>query len=97
MDGIDLIPVVEQSVSFEGNGYPLRKKEMGFWTANQQAVIDNGWKIVRAPGMGQCDGQPPYNTWKNISKDAIFLFNLDEGELRATVRYTFQPLPTTAC
>jgi hypothetical protein len=42
-----------------------------------QAVIDNNWKIVRAPGFGQCDKQPPYDTWKNLtSSNTTFLFDL---------------------
>ena len=34
----------------------------------EQAVIDNNWKLVHNPKMGQCDGQPPYNAWQNLSQ-----------------------------
>jgi hypothetical protein len=77
MDGIDLAPIVELA-STELVTAP-RPKPMGFWTANQQAVIDNNWKIMRNPGQGQCDGQAPYykpKPWTNFSK-VTFLFDLD--------------------
>ena len=87
MDGIDLLPMVAANQaaaaaasSSQGGkvsgAYVAREKELVFWTAGQQSIIDNNWKIVRNPGMGQCDGQPPYNTWKNLSK-LTMLFNLD--------------------
>ena len=87
MDGIDLLPVVEQNqaaaaaavaeaAGTTGAAYVPRAKELGFWTMNQYAIIDNNWKIVRGPGTGQCDMQPPYDTWKNLST-ATFLFDLD--------------------
>jgi hypothetical protein len=83
MDGIDLLPVVsqvaEQATSGSSQQVDLpRPKEMGFWTATQQAVIDNNWKIVHAPDKGQCDMQPPYDTWKNLSgvHGVTFLFDL---------------------
>lgn len=74
MDGIDLLPIVRNQPA--AGGYLPRPKHMGFWTMGQQAVIDNNWKIVHAPGTGQCAMQPPYNTWKNLSQ-STFLFDLD--------------------
>ena len=54
MDGIDLLPLVTNPEVGVPGTYVPRSKELVFWTNNQQAVIDNNWKIVRAPGIGQC-------------------------------------------
>jgi hypothetical protein len=89
-DGIDLAPIVELTASTASaasstaslggaSSYIPREKEMGFWTGGQQSVIDNNWKILRNPGVGQCSGQAPYyapKPWTNFSK-TTFLFNLD--------------------
>merc|ERR1712203_145734 len=48
----------------------------GFWTGGQQAIIDNNWKILHNPGLGQCDSQAPYNKWSNLSS-IYMLFDLD--------------------
>lgn len=74
LDGVDLLPIIE--ASGEGLAYVNRAKPMGFWTGGQQAMIDDNWKLLYNPSKGQCDFQPPYNTWKNLSK-AYFLYDLD--------------------
>ena len=39
--------------------YIPRPKVLGFdCTGGQHTVIDNNWKLVHNPGMGQCDFQP---------------------------------------
>ena len=59
------------------NGYLPRPKLLGFdSTGGQHAIIDNNWKLLHNPGGGQCDFQPPYNTWKNLST-LFMLFDLD--------------------
>merc|ERR1712157_118306 len=55
MDGLDLLPIVRQRIA--SDEYVSRPKPLGFWTAGQQAVIDNNWKILHNPTMGQCDAQ----------------------------------------
>lgn len=86
MDGIDLIPLVNASAASSSGasraadpvgGYLSRPKPLGFdSTGGQHAVIDNNWKLLHNPGGGQCQFQPPYNSWKNLSK-IYMLFDLD--------------------
>lgn len=75
MDGLDLVPIVQKSIA--SGGYVDRPRPLGFWTSGQQAVIDNKWKILHNPEMGQCDAQLPYNTWKNLST-IYMLFDLEK-------------------
>lgn len=71
LDGLDLLPLVA------ANPAP-RRKPIGFdSTGGEHALIDNNWKILVNPKMGQCDPQPPYSSWKNLSKLTL-LFNLDD-------------------
>lgn len=81
MDGTNLLPLVD-AVQQTG-ALVARPNPIGFWTMDQQAVIDNNWKILHNPGMGQCDSQAPYNSWKNLSS-IYLLFDLenDYHELR---------------
>jgi arylsulfatase A-like enzyme len=87
MDGLDLMGIVNasaaqstgvcKSANQEGGYFP-RPKVMGFdCTGGQHALIDNNWKILHKASMGQCTGQPPYNSWKNLST-VYLLFDLDK-------------------
>jgi hypothetical protein len=42
---------------------------------SQQAIIDNDWKILTRPSVGQCDQQPGFN-FTLARTDQFFLFNL---------------------
>ena len=78
MDGVDLLPIIQQNQAKRPEQYVPRSQELRFWTNNQQAIIDNNWKLVRNPGIGQCDFQEPYKSWKNVSvTNHTFLFDLD--------------------
>lgn len=86
MDGVDLLPLVARSPArssglARGDGglapYVPRPKPLGFdCTGGERAIIDNSWKLVHNPKLGQCDPQPPYSTWTNLS-GAYLLFDLD--------------------
>jgi arylsulfatase A-like enzyme len=70
MDGLDLLPLVA------ANPAP-RRKPIGFdSTGGEHALIDENWKLLINPKMGQCDGQLPYSEWTNLSKLTL-LFDLD--------------------
>merc|ERR1719217_1812784 len=75
MDGVDLLPIIE--AQHDGRVNVSRGKPIGFWTGNQQALIDDNWKLLFNPSKGQCDFQPPYSTWKNLSR-AYLLYDLDQ-------------------
>lgn len=81
MDGIDLLPLLE--TGHDGKVDSNRGQPIGFWTGNQQALINESWKLLHNPSKGQCDYQPPYSTWKNLS-GAYLLYDLakDYNELR---------------
>lgn len=79
MDGTNLLPLIEiaqQNEEQGHNGAIARPTPIGFWTYSQQSIIDNNWKILHNPGMGQCDSQAPYNSWKNLSS-IYLLFDLE--------------------
>lgn len=74
LDGTDLLPII--AASSNDHTYVKRQKPIGFWTGNQQAMIDNNWKLLFNPSKGQCDFQLPYSTWNNLS-NAYLLYDLD--------------------
>ena len=70
MDGVDLLPLVAANPAPRG-------KPIGFdSTGGEHALIDENWKLLVNPKMGQCDAQPPYSKWTNLSKLTL-LFDLD--------------------
>jgi len=60
MDGVDLLPFIESSHGGKVN--VSRAKPIGFWTGDQEAIIDENWKLLHNPSQGQCDFQPPYDS-----------------------------------
>lgn len=74
-DGISLMPFIRQTqeqtaVDVVAN----RTKPLGFQLGDQQAWIDNEWKVVRNPSKGQCKTMlPPYT---GSSAKGTFMFNL---------------------
>ena len=70
LDGLDLLPLVAANPAPRG-------KPIGFdSTGGEHAVIDENWKLLVNPKIGQCDAQPPYASWSNLSKVTL-LFDLD--------------------
>jgi len=70
MDGLDLLPLIAANPAPRG-------KPIGFdSTGGERAIIDEGWKLLVNPKMGQCDPQPPYASWANLSKITL-LFDLE--------------------
>ena len=45
------------------------------FNGSQQAIIDNDWKILTRPSIGQCDQQPGFN-FSLARGPRMFLYNL---------------------
>eukprot|EP00939_MAST-03C_sp_MAST-3C-sp1_P001971 g1971.t1 len=77
MDGMDLWPVLSKVGDGE-TGVP-RSKLLGFdSTGGQHAIIDNQYKLLHAPGKGQCDYQAPYDAFNQTDlMSRYLLFNLE--------------------
>ena len=69
VDGRSLVPVVTGS-----DPNAPRKDPLVFSWGGQQAIIDNQWKLMTKPEVGQCDQQPGFDF--SAPKDELFLFNL---------------------
>lgn len=75
LDGESLIKYIKPGSNPNG----VRQKPLIFsfgtkFETSSQAVIDNDWKILIRPTIGQCDPQPGFN-FTGIG-DKMFLFNL---------------------
>lgn len=70
IDGINLLPLVSA-----GNTSAARDSPIGIWWGNQQGIIDDAWKLITKPEVGQCDEQPGFDFG---SKDKYFLYNLEQ-------------------
>lgn len=75
LDGESLLPYVKPGSDPDGP----RDKPLIFsfgvkFVGSQQAVIDNDWKILVRPDVGQCDQQPGFDFAD--AGDKLFLFNL---------------------
>ena len=78
MDGISLMPLIQQAAAMTPSDPSFvmanRSKPLGFKLGQQEAWIDNDWKVVANPHKGQCKTMyPPYSGGK---VEGTFLFNL---------------------
>lgn len=76
LDGVSLLPYVRPGSDPDAP----REKPLMFsfgpkFETSQQAIIDNDWKILTRPSVGQCDPQPGFN-FSLARTDRMFLFNL---------------------
>ena len=70
VDGVSMLPVMRAA----DHGAP-RSRPLVFSWGNQQGIIDNEWKLITKPAVGQCDQQPGFD-FKGAGKDELFLYNL---------------------
>ena len=76
LDGLSLLPFVKPgSDPNAGRPKPLIFSFGPTYAKSQQAVIDNDWKILTRPSVGQCDVQMGFN-FSLARTDQLFLFNL---------------------
>lgn len=78
IDGISLMPLIQQAAAMVPSDPSFvvanRSKPLGFKLGQQEAWIDNEWKVVANPHKGQCKTMyPPYSGGK---VEGTFLFNL---------------------
>jgi arylsulfatase A-like enzyme len=76
LDGTSLLPMVAPG----GDPNAPRATPLVFsfgprFATSQQAIIDNDWKILTRPAVGQCDQQPGFN-FSLAKTDRMFLYNL---------------------
>ena len=78
LDGLSLLPFVKPG----SDPNAVRPSPLIFsfgpeFEGSQQAIIDNDWKILTRPSVGQCDSQPGFN-YSLARTDQFFLFNLKD-------------------
>ena len=78
LDGTSLLPFVKPGSNPDGpRPLPLIFSFGPKFNSSQQAIIDNDWKILTAPSVGQCDAQPGFNFSRGAyPKGKMFLYNL---------------------
>ena len=69
MDGISLVPYMQKSKSVN------RSKPIAISFGGQSGIIDNDWKLITKPAVGQCTKQRGFDFDK---KDKYYLFNLKD-------------------
>jgi hypothetical protein len=76
LDGTSLLPMVKPGSDPNApRSSPLIFSFGNKFEHSQQAIIDNDWKILTRPSIGQCDQQPGFNFTLSRT-DQFFLFNL---------------------
>lgn len=76
IDGTSLLPFVKPGS--DPNGRRNRPMPFSFgphFEGSQQAIIDDRWKILTRPSVGQCDQQPGFN-FSLAKTDQMFLYDL---------------------
>jgi len=78
LDGVSLLPFVKPGSDPNApRPSPLIFSFGNEFEGSQQAIIDNDWKILTRPTVGQCDLQPGFN-FSLAKTDQFFLFNLKD-------------------
>ena len=78
LDGLSLLPMVKPGSDPDApRRTPLLFSFGPRFEGSQQAVIDNQWKILTRPSVGQCDQQPGFN-FSLAKTNQLFLFNLKD-------------------
>ena len=76
LDGTSLLPFVKPGADpAAARPTPLVFSFGPHVNGSQQAIIDNDWKILTNPSVGQCDAQPGFN-FSLAKTSQMFLFNL---------------------
>ena len=70
MDGMSLLPYLGENTSM------VRPKPLGFSWGGAHVIIDNEWKLMNKPVIGQCAGQEPYFGDREGQLDSFYLFNV---------------------
>jgi arylsulfatase A-like enzyme len=84
MDGISLLPwLMGDGTKSEVGGWLKRPadKPIGISWADQDALIDNNWKLMTKPVKGQCDWQEPYGSMSKFDDHYLFDLETDYHEL----------------
>ena len=84
MDGISLLPwLMGDGTKSEVGGWLKRPpdKPIGISWADQDALIDNNWKLMTKPVKGQCDWQEPYGSMTKFDDHYLFDLETDYHEL----------------
>lgn len=86
LDGLSMLAHVRPGSDPDGpRPAPLPFSTGPSFNNSQQAVIDNDWKIILNPEVGQCDLQPGFNfTAAKANKNKRYLFNL-KNDVHETV------------
>ncbi len=78
VDGTSLLPFVKPGSDPDAKrNRPLIFSFGPRFIGSQQAVIDDDWKILSNPSVGQCDAQPGFN-FSEARGGRLFLYNLRE-------------------
>ena len=70
MDGMSLLPYLQAKDGREERTTMIQRprpsnKSIGVKWGNNEAIIDNDWKLMSKPTQGQCDFQEPYSSMKS--------------------------------